>query len=77
MTKKYIVYLENMNTKERIDIADNCATEEEANKAMVEYLNKLGIKPSYYRCALMDNGKTTGIDYGSWSSFIYIKEVNL
>lgn len=48
-------------------------TEEAARAEMVKELNSQGIDPYYYRYAGEPNNYF--IDYGSWSTFYFIKEI--
>ena len=51
------------------------STQEEIDKCMKEYLDNINFKSYYYRVTFIRDAKEIEIDYGSWSKFFWIKEV--
>lgn len=51
------------------------STQEEVDKCMKEYLDSINFKSYYYRVTFIRDTKEIEIDYGSWSKFFWITEV--
>lgn len=50
-------------------------TQEEADQLMKAYLDRINFKSYYYRIMFIPDVKAIQLDYGSWTKFFWIEEL--